>query len=239
MSRKFTDYDLYVFDVDGTLYDQPKMRMAMALRLGFYYIRHPFDIKELKIISDYRKVKEHWDVLEDKETVIHSYWEKIGNSEEKTIDIEGMNELQCIYVAMKNHALAQNVAKVIDKWIFKEPLDILKKSKDDKLIEAIKKLKEMGKKIVILSDYPVDDKLSALELDDIIDYSFCTMQEEINEMKPSGKGLKVIESVSGCKCSDMIMIGDRFEKDGLCAQNAGVEYIILNRHVRKRKDLFV
>ena len=209
MRRKdFYDYSLYVFDLDGTLYDQPKLRMTMALRLMGYYILHPHLVKDLFILMHFRKVKDGWTE---------------GASEEEIIK----------KVADDLHTDRKRAQSVIRKWIYEDPLNVLKKTRDDDLISLISTLRKRGSKVVVWSDYPTRDKLEALAVE--VDASFGPDDERIDELKPSPKGLNVIMSTFGAKPSDVLMIGDRAEKDGAAAAAASVDYVILPRSISRRK----
>ncbi len=208
MRKKISDYEVYVFDLDGTLYDQPKLRLIMALRLARYYIFHPFAIRQLYILLYFRKTKDAW---------------TDGASEEEIIK----------KVASDINTDADSVRMIVRKWIYDDPLEIIATTKDIRLAEWISSLRASGKKTVILSDYPTQDKLAALGIE--ADGQYCTFDPRIDALKPSPKGLQVIMEDLGTAPEDVLMIGDRTEKDGASAEAAGVDHLILPRHVGKRK----
>ncbi len=47
-----------IFDVDGTRYNQNKLRIYMLLNLLRYYITSPWCLRELKILRDFRRERE-------------------------------------------------------------------------------------------------------------------------------------------------------------------------------------
>ena len=207
MRRSVNDYKLYVFDLDGTLYDQPKLRLIMAMRLMLYYMRHPLSVKELIVLQHFRKVKDNW----------------TGSSSEEDI-YEKVAKDKCIE--------PDKVAGIVKKWIYDNPLSALVKARDDKLAMWIDKLRQSGKKVVVLSDYPTKDKLDALGIK--VDGQYGPDDTRIDELKPSPAGLRVIMQDYGVSCEDVIMFGDREEKDGMCADAAGIDRIILKRRLSKR-----
>lgn len=224
MKKSFLDYKLYVFDLDGTLYFQKKLRLIMAIRLIKYYGLHFWQFRELLIIKKFRDVKDNWENIQ------------------KSLNINALNgesdidEQQYKYVAMKLNTSPEKVKNVIHRWIYENPLDALKLSKDERLSGIIEReLKD--KKVVVLSDYPAYDKLKAMDIN--IKDAYCTAQKEIGELKPSPKGLMYISSLYDVPTSDMLMIGDRMEKDGECAKRAGVDYVIIGRQASKRKYDFI
>lgn len=202
----FNKYDLYVFDVDGTLYYQNKLRLIMGKRLLMYYLLHPLKFKDLIIIKNFRSLREN------------------------ALDTNGLFDI----AAKKCNVSVSRVNEVIKKWIYENPIDALIASKDDTLLAIIDKLKANGKTVAIWSDYEADDKLKALKLS--IDYVYTAEQERVGELKPSPKGLKLIMSDLRVAKDKTIMIGDRMIKDGEAAKKAGCDYLILSKSKKKREE---
>lgn len=202
-------YDVYVFDVDGTLYFQRKVRMIMVKRLLSYYAFHPLKIKDLFIIKEFRALREK---AQSADTLYIDTARKYGVSKER-------------------------VEEVINKWIYKNPIDAVSCSKDEKLLCAIKKLKNSGKKIVIWSDYFADDKLEALGVEADAVYTADDSDRHI-ELKPSDAALKLIMNDFSVSNDQVLMIGDRLEKDGYAAKSAGVDYIILKKTAKEREGVY-
>ena len=202
----FNKYDLYVFDVDGTLYYQNKLRLIMGKRLLMYYLLHPLKFKDLIIIKNFRSLREN------------------------AKDTNGLFDI----TAKKCNVSVSRVNEVIKKWIYENPIDALIASKDDTLLAIIDKLKANGKTVAIWSDYEADDKLKALPLS--IDYVYTAEQERVGELKPSPKGLNLIMSDLNVPKDKTIMIGDRMVKDGEAAKKAGCDYLILSKSKKKREE---
>ena len=207
MRKDKNDYSLYVFDLDGTLYDQPRLRRIMALRLALYYGLRPHLAGELFILQHFRKVKDKWTGSSSEEEIIRKVAEDTG-------------------------ADVRKVQKIVRRWIYDDPLSALYKTRDASLAAWIDRLRSDGKKVVILSDYPTTDKMDALRVS--VDRQYGPDDGRIGELKPSPNGLKTIMDDFDASPDDVLMIGDRMEKDGLCAQAAGVDYLILERSVARR-----
>ena len=209
MRRDLNDYERYVFDLDGTLYDQPRLRLIMAVRLVLYYALHPLAVKELFILQHFRKVKDGWTLSSSEDDIISK-------------------------VAADKGTDTESVRKIVRRWIYDNPLSAMEKTRDDKLLGWIRTLRQNGKKVMIFSDYPAKDKLGALGI--TVDGIYDPDDERIDELKPSPKGLKVIMEDTGTGADHILMIGDREEKDGQSADACGIDHLILPRKVRKRNN---
>ena len=221
-----------IFDLDGTLYDQPRLRLGMMMHLVGFYILHPLRIKELLLLQTFRKVKDDWDesvnVVADEELS--------GNGDQDDYasnSIDALDKTICRYIADKKNVSVKLMTEVVYKWIYKDPLELLHKVRDVQLIERITQLRSNGKKVIVWSDYPVAEKLGALECE--VDAVYSSTDEKIMELKPSPKALTIIMQEHSVDNKDIIMIGDRYEKDAKAAIAADIDYLILERNIRKRK----
>lgn len=230
--KKICDYKVVVFDLDGTLYYQKMLRMTMAKRLMDYYLHHPFEVKDLLIVKKFREVRDMWDdiIVSKRDDV-----EKSLNAGER-LDDASLDDIQYRYVAKKMHSTREHVESVIDKWIYKNPLDAVKASKDHFAAMLVEQLKALGVMTVIWSDYPVKDKLEALEIS--FDAEYYANQERLNEMKPSPKGLYLIMHDYEVDYYDVLMIGDRDLKDGEAARKADIDYIVLGPTREEREPVY-
>ena len=60
--KSLYDYQVVIFDLDGTLYFQRPFRLRMIRFLAHRLLTQPSCIKDFMIIKKYRSVREHWDV---------------------------------------------------------------------------------------------------------------------------------------------------------------------------------
>ena len=196
-----------IFDLDGTLYYQYGVQCIMGCQMLLYYIIHLWRIKELMAIMYYRKIREK--------------------------EIKGIVENQYKIVAKKYNMTIEEVKKLVDKWLFKKSLKIIKIFKDKKLCEIIDRYKKEGINIIIYSDYPTQEKIKALNIQ--YDKEYDSTHPEINELKPNPKGIKYIIKENNLKEDEILLVGDRDSKDGECARNCNIEYVILPKLFRNKK----
>ncbi|MCR4806390.1 MAG: HAD family hydrolase [Lachnospiraceae bacterium] len=220
MKKELSEYKAVVFDLDGTLYYQFRLRIKMAWVLCTYYLCHFWRIKDLFIIKRFREVREHWD--------------EINKGRQDTED--SLESLQYSYLAGKMKVSGDRVRSVIEKWMYERPLEAVHDTRDADLLSLIEEIKKRGQKVFIFSDYPIEDKLKALGLS--VDGAYAATDERVNELKPSPRGLKLIMEDTGFSPDEIIMVGDRMSRDGQAAVNAGCDYIILPASRAERKRLY-
>lgn len=191
-------YKAVVFDLDGTLYNQTKLRLNMAMRLGIYYVCHFWKAKELFVLKYFREVRDKW---EDNDAKLYEY------------------------IADKKNVSPEYVKRVVMKWIYDNPLDLLIKCRNEELYSYISSLKNAGIPVIIFSDYPIEDKIKALQIEP--DGMYCPGDERNIELKPSPMGLNLILNDLALAPSGILMVGDRDIKDGESARRAGIDYYIV------------
>lgn len=213
------EYKMVVFDLDGTLYFQKPFRIRMVRYLCGHLLKHPSSFFELLIVKKYRKVREVWDEIQASHPEI---WKENTNLE----------QLQYSYVAKQMNTTKDNVEKAIRFFMHEAPLTLLRTYRDDTCARKIEELRQKGVKVVVYSDYPVEEKLKALAID--VDAQYTSMDERINALKPDPKGLSVILQDFGMDAESVLMVGDRMSKDGEAALLNGVDYLILSKNPKKR-----
>lgn len=212
------DYQAVLFDLDGTLYYQKPFRMRMLVYLAIHILTHPSSVKDVLIIKKYREVREKWEEPEG------------GDMQTQGTDL---NDRQYEAVARIEKVSPERVKKAVCFFMLEAPLQLLPAYRDEVLTQLIGKLHEKGVKVVIYSDYPVKDKLDALGIQ--ADACFTSADESIDCMKPDPKGIRVILDTLGLEAEEAIMIGDRYEKDGLAAEGNQMDYIIVSSSPKARR----
>ncbi len=208
------DYDNYIVDVDGTLYFKRPMQIKMAFCLALFYFFHVTRLKELLLLRDYRKMR-------DKEEVS-------GNDKFESVIIRELSD--------KYNYSEEKINSIIEKWIFTKPLSILYNCRDKQLISMLMEQRNRGKKVFIYSDYPAEDKCAVFGVQ--TDGIYWPDQKRISVLKPSPNGVNYILNENQLDKSSTIFIGDRYEKDGKCAESAGLDYLILNSNRLKREHQY-
>jgi len=194
---------LVIFDVDGTLYNQSKLRKLILKSLLTHYVKRPAKIKELYILHRFRKLREN-----------HAGY--CGNH---------LNKEQYDWCASDTNTKIEKVKGIIEKWVYTEPLQYL----SDCIYPGVKNLFDAMKakniKTAIFSDYPAHQKLESLGL--AADLVVSATDSHINCFKPNPKGINYICETLSISKKNTVFIGDRFSRDAVCAMNATVPYFII------------
>ncbi len=218
--KSLYDYQVVIFDLDGTLYYQQPFRLRMIRFLARHVLTHPCCIKDFLIIYKYRKVREKWELYEKQ------------CAQEPRYSALGLEDRQYQYVADQMKTERTRVKKVIAFFMLEMPLRFLPAYRDEILANAIDALHRQHKTVVVYSDYPVEKKLKALGIR--ADRCYTSADARIGAMKPDPKGIAVILSDTNCPAADALMVGDRYEKDGLAARDNGVDYLIVGKTRKER-----
>ena len=193
--------DLVVFDVDGTLYDQRRLRLGMLRQL----IGHSWQTRSLNtllILRTFRQVRE-------------TLGEQAGAD---------FMALQYAQTASRHGTTPAAVRALTEEWMERRPLPLLAACRYAQVAEVFAGLRANGKRIAAFSDYPAVAKLAALGLQ--ADAVVCATDADISRLKPDPAGLLSILRQTGVGPARALMIGDRFDRDAAAAGKAGMRALI-------------
>ena len=199
-------YKAWILDFDGTLYYQFPVRVLMGLWLIFYYLLHPWRIRDLFLILEYRKLKDDLSGI--------------------TFYDNHHNDFLIKILHKKFHIEPSDIKKTIKSWTETKPCYFINQFQRSKLIKTILEQQEKGVLMVVYSDNPLQEKIKAVSF--VPDYYFDSGNALIRCLKPNVQGLNNIIKLLGKKPEDVLYIGDRDDRDGICAQNAGIKYCDVN-----------
>jgi len=193
---------LVVFDVDGTLYDQRRLRRRMVCELLTYCATRSDGLTVLRTIRCFRNCRE-----------------KLAHE-----DVDGLLTAQYELVARTLGMREGDVRLFIKSWIHERPLPHLARCRFSGVSELFKSLKQFGIIVGVLSDYSADAKLAALGLRPDIQVS--SEEPEINRLKPNPKGLLHLLNIARVPAGNALFVGNREEIDGECARRANVPFLL-------------
>lgn len=196
-----------IFDVDGTLYRQPPLRRAMAVRLLRAHLVHPMrGLRTVRVIAAYRRAQEEL--------------------REVAVDRD-LAEAQLQMAAEHTGVDSAEVARCVARWMETAPLDLLARFAQPGLQQSLGELRSWGLRLAVLSDYPAEAKLEALGVAELFDVVVCAQDPEIGVFKPHPRGLEIVLKRLGIDASEALYVGDRAEVDAASAAAAHVPCVIL------------
>lgn len=191
-----------IFDLDGTLYRQKPVRRFMFWKLLKHYMLHFRQWRQLYGLYLFRRGRE------------------------KTFSQFMSFEEQLDLTAIKAGIDSKELEKCIRYWMFERPLPLISKYRNKEILEFLQKEQEDGKRIIIYSDYPVEQKLDCLHLKP--DYVFYPGVSGIQEMKPSYVAMEQILNTVKLNSEELMYIGDRMDKDGESAKLLNISFILVH-----------
>lgn len=196
---------LVVFDLDGTLYDQPPLRRAMAFEL----VRHSLRQRSLRtagILHTFRQIRE-----------------MLG-----TVQGDDFTNEQFALTARRRGCPESEVRALVEEWIERRPLAHLPRYKASGIDTLFSALRATGRRIAVWSDYPVQAKLAALGLK--ADHVIWSGEQGIGRLKPDPTGLLALLEEAGVTADETLVIGDRIDRDAAGAAAIGVPSLIRSSH---------
>jgi phosphoglycolate phosphatase len=193
--------DLVVFDVDGTLYDQRKLRLAMLRELLLDAARSR-SLRTLRTLRTFRHVRE-------------------ALGERPGVDFM---KLQYTETAQRHDCSPDEIRILATEWLEERPLPFLANTRYPHLDTLFSALRTSGKQVAAFSDYPAVAKLTALGLQ--ASPVVCATDPDIRRLKPDPFGLTAVMQRAGTTPDRTLMIGDRFDRDAAAASAVGVRALI-------------
>jgi HAD superfamily hydrolase (TIGR01549 family) len=195
-----------VFDVDGTLYEQSRLRRAMFRRLVRAYAFHPLRGRKVsRVISAYRRAQED----------LRAYTSEDPARQQATV------------AAGRIGVSTEEVERIAARWLHHEPLQLLARYRRVGLVETLSALRSDGVRLGVVSDYPAEDKLTALGIRQFFDVVVSAQDPDVGAFKPSPRGLQVCLARLGVGAEHALYVGDRPETDAAAARSSAMSCVII------------
>jgi HAD superfamily hydrolase (TIGR01549 family) len=206
-----------LFDVDGTLYRQAPLRAAMALELLALPTQGP------------RAAAGRWRALR----AYRGAQEALRQGDSKG----SITSAQIGAAAAKSGLATDEVERVVNEWMRVRPLKYLRWFRASGLDECLQRLDRADVRIGVLSDYPAQEKLTALGLQDRFWPVLCSTDAEIGALKPNPRGFLRAAHLWRFDPREVLVIGDRADADAAGAAAAGMSCVIIGGRRRDARRL--
>lgn len=205
--------DVVIFDLDGTLYDQRRMRTRMLMQILSTAVRSK-SLQVPMILHTFRRCRE-----------------ELGN-------VAACDFLfrQYEITATRLGRPVNDVRDVVEEWIERRPLAVIAGCIFPGVPELFAALSAANRLIAVFSDYPAEAKLEAMKLQ--ADFIVSASDENVGQLKPHPAGLHKILKLAGTKPRRSLMIGDRFDRDWEAARRVGIRALIRSNRPHAMADTF-
>jgi len=194
-----------LFDLDGTLYRQPPLRLRMAVELLASPLRGPrAALRAARGVSVFRRTRE-----------------------ELRGETGGLERLQYARAAERAGVDAAQLEEWVREWIHERPLRHLRRLRAAGLVELLDALAARGVRAGIFSDYPAHAKLDALGVGGRFDPVLCATDREIDAFKPDPRGFLRACDLWGLAPAEVLYVGDRADVDAAGARRAGMPCVLV------------
>lgn len=199
-----------LFDLDGTLYHQGRLRALMALEMASLPLYRPASAwRELATVRAYRRA------LEDLRSIEPAHPLTADQQVRATSRATGVP--------------VDVVESVTAEWMTSRPLKYLRWCRASGLAELLDFLDSRGVRAGVFSDYAVEAKLAALGLLERFSPVLCATDPHIGAFKPHPRGFLHACRVWRLPPQDVLMVGDRIDLDAAGAASADMPCVIVRR----------
>ena len=206
------------FDIDGTLY--PKRIMKRNLILSSL-LNPQFSIsygkmrKRLRVLQGNKNYNTTLDLISKEALVLSGEEEKLLASE---IDTETLKKISGKKEELENKIYKRYAKKFLNIKPYKE------------VNEVFGLLEKKKIPIAVFSDFPVENKLKALGIDDKIKYVFSS--KDAGFLKPDRRSFDYLyqnSPLSEFKKSEVLYVGDSYSKDCVGSSDFGFSSVLITR----------
>ena len=196
-------YKAVCFDIDGTLYPIS----VMNRRLFALSVAHPI------FASRYMRGRKKFRRLQ------HGFEGNVRFRQREAMVIEGISD--------SGASGWEKTGERLEKWFYR-PMERLyrKTGAFDGVRETFLFLRKKGVKVGVFSDFPLFSKLEGMNLADLVD--FAASSDDVGFLKPDGHCFEYLLYNLKMDASDVLYVGDSYEKDIVGASGAGMDAVLIS-----------
>lgn len=120
------------------------------------------------------------------------------------------------------------VRSAIECWMITRPSRHLPRLRRTALLDQIREFRQRGGRTALVSDYPTQAKLTALDAADLFDTVVASGEPNgPRRLKPDPEGYRLAADRLGVPPERCLVIGDRDDIDGAAARRAGMDFRLI------------
>jgi beta-phosphoglucomutase-like phosphatase (HAD superfamily) len=193
-------YQAWLVDLDGTLYYQSAVRLAMALEVA---------LGGWSAISCIRAFREEH--------------ERLHRDTPEPLGDPFLTQIQRTAARLgRSH---EDMRRLIEHWMIVRPCRWLRPLRRRGLLREIDDFHREGGKTALVSDYPARAKLEAMGIAHLFDVVVASGESAgLSRLKPWPDGYLLAAGALGVPPRACLVIGDRVDADGQAARRAGMAF---------------
>ncbi|HEY5372382.1 MAG TPA: HAD-IA family hydrolase [Polyangiaceae bacterium] len=200
------EYDAWLVDLDGTLYTQRWVRLAMAAELAL------FGWSALPILKRFRREQE-------------ALREQVLAGEMVAITHASPFHAQLGRTAEALGMALERVEGVVQDWMFQRPSKWIRLFPRTGVIAEVRAFKAKGGRTALVSDYPAERKIDALGLRELFDVIVASGEVHgPQRLKPDPEGFLNAAALLNVAPDRCLVVGDRDDADGAAARAAKMAF---------------
>jgi FMN phosphatase YigB (HAD superfamily) len=204
-----SQYDAWLVDLDGTLYEARWVKLAMAVELALF---------GWFAVATLRQFRHDHEALREEVAV--------GNALAVTFPSPFAAQL-----ARSADALQVPVAqieRVVQDWMFERPGKWIRRFPRRDLLAELRTFKAAGGRTALVSDYPAERKVTALGARDLFEVIVANGEPHgPRRLKPDPEGYLRAAELLQVDPSRCLVIGDRDDADGEAARAAKMAFRLI------------
>lgn len=198
----------WLVDLDGTLYHAAPLKKKMALQVLFV------GPHRARLLSAFRHLHEELRAqqkIDPCSTFLPSPFDE-----------------QLQRAATHSGKSVNEVRSIVAEWMIERPCKIMRKHRRESLIAEIEAFRASGGKTAVVSDYPAQQKLDALELKHLFDVVVASGEtDHLTRLKPAPDGYLLAARQLNVSPEHCLVIGDRDDADGAAARAAEMQFRLI------------
>lgn len=202
-------YDAWLVDLDGTLYTQRWVRLAMAVELVL------FGRSAIKTLRQFRH--EHEALREAQNT---------GRALTTAYESPFVGQLARTAEALS--VPVEQVARVVQSWMVERPGKWISRFARRALLAELSAFRSGGGRTALVSDYPAERKIQAMGARHLFDVIIANGEANgPRRLKPDPEGYLRAAELLKVEPSRCLVIGDRDDADGEAARAAKMSFRLI------------
>lgn len=210
--RSLSDYRAWLVDLDGTLYRATGVRLAMAMELALSGWR------DARVVQAFRREHER---MRDSVGDIFTF----EGDRESDAHCASAFDRQLRRTAERLAVPVDAVRAVIERWMIARPGKWIRLFRRKALLSSIAEHRAGGGRTALVSDYPARRKLASLAASELFEVVIANGEGDTAfALKPHPAAYLAAAERLAAPPDECVVIGDRFDADGLAARAAGMAF---------------